>query len=183
MAPRDYKNRGRAQAKKPNTKKPEPKKSSAKLIFVLILTVALVGGFAYLLWSINGAAPEPVESIKTEKPKVQKPLPKKPVEQWQYIEELKEKEVKVDVPEKAISTKQYQMQCASFRQAQPADALRARVIFLGINAQVKVTDSSNGKKWHRVVLGPYKTKRDAERDKHRLQDNKINGCKIWLWNW
>ncbi|NAW96105.1 cell division protein FtsN, partial [Vibrio sp. V42_P2S4T144] len=36
--------------------------------------------------------------------------------------------------------------------------------------------------WYRVVLGPYKFKRDAERDRHKLQRAKIEPCAIWKEN-
>lgn len=39
-----------------------------------------------------------------------------------------------------------------------------------------------GSSWYRVVLGPYKFKRDAEKDRHKLQRAKIEPCAIWKEN-
>ena len=33
-----------------------------------------------------------------------------------------------------------------------------------------------------AIIGPYESKRLAEKQRHTLQRAKINGCKIWLWN-
>lgn len=184
MAPRDYKNRGRA-PRKPAKKQPEKTSSGGgKVIIVGLLAIIMVGGFGYGLWTIKGAAPKQDSQVKTTvkqtQPKAEKPLPEKPVEKWQYIEELQDKQVEVEVPQKQASTKRYQMQCHSFKSREKADTMKAQIAFLGIESFIKQTKGSS---WFRVVLGPYKTKRDAEVDRHKLQDNGHNDCKIWLWNW
>ena len=48
-------------------------------------------------------------------------------------------------------------------------------------AQVRPSEGSSGR-WYRVIIGPYQSKRLAEKQRHTLQRAKINGCKIWLWN-
>jgi cell division protein FtsN len=45
---------------------------------------------------------------------------------------------------------------------------------------VRKSSGTNGI-WYKVILGPYENKRAAERNKHTLQNAKINGCQIWLW--
>ena len=50
--------------------------------------------------------------------------------------------------------------------------------FLGIESQIEHTKGST---WYKVVLGPYERKRLAEKDKHKLKNNKVNNCQIWLW--
>ena len=51
----------------------------------------------------------------------------------------------------------------------------------GLESQVRSSEGKNGL-WYRVILGPYETKRAAERDRHKLQRAKIYGCAIWNWN-
>jgi cell division protein FtsN len=89
---------------------------------------------------------------------------------------LKDKEVVVDIPEKEKSTRRYQMQCGSFRNQGDAESLKAKIAFQGLTSQVKKTGD-----WYRVILGPYERKRPAEKDRHKLQRAKINGCQIWTW--
>ncbi|CAK1782779.1 hypothetical protein VCRA2112O187_14490001 [Vibrio crassostreae] len=50
------------------------------------------------------------------------------------------------------------------------------IAFQGISSEIRKKDGSS---WYRVVLGPYKLKRDAERDRHKLQRAKIEPCAIW----
>ncbi|NTS76554.1 SPOR domain-containing protein [Catenovulum sp. SM1970] len=181
MAPRDYKKRGPATKK--NTP-PAPEKPALGIKVILVGVIGLIGllAMAYGLYAINGSAEDTPASTPAPIEKKAEPLPEKPKEKWSYIKDLPEKEVEVEVPEREKSDKLYQMQCASFRSNNPAETMKAKIAFMGIESQIKVTEGKNGK-WYRVVLGPYQTKRDAERDRHRLQNNRINGCKIWLWNW
>ncbi|AWB66342.1 sporulation protein [Saccharobesus litoralis] len=181
MAPRDYKNRGRAQPRKKQIEQAPPK-SKIKLVIVLIVTLLVTSGFGYMLWAIKAKAPEQQE--KNQQTQVQtpqeKPLPKMPEEKWQYIDELKDKEVIVDVPERKKSTRRYQMQCASFKSKQAAEETKARMAFIGVEAMVK---NRKGESWYRVVLGPFESKRDTEPVRHKLQRNGFEGCQVWGWNW
>ncbi|MER2491379.1 SPOR domain-containing protein [Catenovulum sediminis] len=177
---RDYVKKGKPT---PRTKrKPEPEVAVAnhsKLKFMIVLALCLVIGFAYFLWSIKDRAPEPKPKVVEKvKPKA---LPKVPEEKWEYVKELENKTIEVDVPDrKDQPQKQYQMQCGSFRKLDQANSLKAQIAFTGLESFVKRTEGSNGV-WFRVVLGPYDTKRAAESDRHRLQNAKINGCQIWYW--
>ncbi|TKB51158.1 sporulation protein [Ferrimonas sediminicola] len=184
MATRDYAKRGR----KPRSR---GRRAAARPPFPwlrLVLVLALITGFGYFLWSIQGASDDaPVqpeaEIVKPQpkpKPKPESALPEKPQETWEYIETLPEKEVEVEVPKQQLGGP-YQMQCGSFRKQGQAEEMKARIAFMGLESQVRRTQGSNGV-WYRVVLGPYERKRVAESDRHTLQRGGINGCQIWLWN-
>ena len=86
-------------------------------------------------------------------------------------------EVEVDA-EVATSDRRYLMQCGSFKIFDQADSMRAQMAFVGLEPQIRGSKSG----WYRVILGPYPSKRDAERDRHVLQRAKINSCEIWTWN-
>ncbi|BDY06788.1 SPOR domain-containing protein [Ferrimonas sp. YFM] len=183
MATRDYAKRGR----KPRSRgrKAAPKASFPWVRLVVVL--ALIAGFGYFLWSIQGAsdeAPEPQPATEVVKPKPQPKtepaLPEKPKETWEYIETLPEKQVEVEVPKQELKGP-YQMQCGSFRTRDQADAMKARIAFMGLESEIRRTEGSNGV-WYRVRLGPYERKRLAESDRHALQRGGINTCQIWLWN-
>ncbi|MEL7306531.1 MULTISPECIES: SPOR domain-containing protein [Pseudoalteromonas] len=174
MAQHDYINKKPANR---NNKKQAPAKKPFPVLLVLIALI-LVGGFGYGLWFIkHNADPELVEqqANPTKKEEEVIPLPEPP----EFIQEIKDHEVQVEVKE--IEQKgPYVMQCGSFRTMDQAQALKAKIAFAGLVAEVKRTEGSNGT-WYKVRLGPYETKRMAESDKNKLKRIKIMGCGIWLW--
>lgn len=172
----------------------------------IALLVITIGAFGYFLWSINGSAehstgqndnlsppqtqanntaaskPESkviTTDVKATKTDQQPDIPEPPKEQWQYIDELKTKEVAVEAA-KIEQKGPYVMQCATFKDARRAEAFKAQLALLGFESRIKTTQGSNGPR-HRVQLGPYEKNRDAQADRHKLSRHKINGCKIWLW--
>ncbi|KVX00025.1 sporulation protein [Shewanella frigidimarina] len=199
MMSRDYANRkprAGAKARAPQRKKAPTSSFPYLPVFVIL---ALVIGFGYFLWSINGSSDSSVVSEPTQQPKkktastatVEAPkkvikkdpnaLPPKPQEEWTYLEELENKQVEIDLPQTGVvSSGIYQMQCGSFRQESQANEMKARIAFQGVEAQVRRSEGTNGV-WYRVVLGPYPNKRDAEHNRHKMQNAGLNGCLIWLW--
>ncbi|QDF73981.1 MULTISPECIES: SPOR domain-containing protein [Shewanella] len=188
MSNRDYANRkpaskGRKSIGGRRKAAPAPRRFP---VFLSLVTLGLVGGFGYFLWSINDSAdkvePQPeVETVK--KPVVKKDpnaLPPKPKEEWTYQQELENKQVEVDIPENTAPTRPYQMQCGSFRKEAQANEMKAVIAFQGLEAQVRKVSGSNGT-WYKVVLGPYERKRLAEKHRHILQRGGLNGCQIWFW--
>ncbi|CAG8999955.1 MAG: Cell division protein FtsN [Candidatus Celerinatantimonas neptuna] len=179
---RDYVGR-KPTPKKRNTKKTPPKRRFPWL--AVIILVVVIAGFVVVLWNVKNSASKPAPlptavQPQTTKPVTVKPLPKRPKEPA-YIRELENKQVKVKVPKRKKPTHQYQMQCASLRNRHDAETLKAKIAFTGLSSEVRRTEGKNGT-WFRVILGPYKTRRSAERDLHRLQRNNINGCQVWYWN-
>ncbi|MBM7456275.1 cell division protein FtsN [Oceanisphaera litoralis] len=152
----------------------------------IILALLLAGALGYLISLVKGSADrrraEPPAAITHTQtaPAPINPIDQKPVEKWRYIEQLENKEVVVNVPEAEASTQPYLMQCGSFRSAAQAEQLKARIAFQGLEAQVRRSTGSKGV-WYRVILGPYDSKRRAERDKHKLLRANVNHCAIWFW--
>jgi cell division protein FtsN len=151
---------------------------------LIIITVMLLLSFGWFLWYLTqqpDSAPTPTATVTSTKPAVDD-LPTKPVaEPYQYIKDLENNEVQVDVDLSKLEPQgPYQMQCGSFRQAEQAEAMRAQIAFAGFASMVRQTKGSNGV-WFRVVLGPYESKRQATADRNRLQRQNINGCQIWNW--
>lgn len=181
MAPQDYISRSKNKKKSPYKKsKPEPTGIRLKTKLIALFTLVAIATFAYLLWAIKDNKPETQQPTKvTTKKADQKALPKPPQEKWRYMEELKNKEV--EVGEYEVKKKgPYQMQCGSFRTKAQAETLKANIAFNGLESQIRRTTGKNGV-YYRVILGPYERKRLAERDKHKLQNNNIIDCQIWLW--
>ncbi|WNO60473.1 SPOR domain-containing protein [Rheinheimera sp. MMS21-TC3] len=189
MAHKDYVKTNRAKPKtnkrKPTTKRGKAKQPTTPLPWLaIILATIIVAGFGYFLWYLNQqptveVVPEPAKQVAVT-PKLD-PLPAKPTsEPYQYIKELENKEVKVEVTEQAAAGP-YQMQCGSFRSQNQAEEMKAKIAFSGFTAEVRRSEGTNGV-WYRVVLGPYESKRQATADRNRLRQQNINTCQIWNWS-
>lgn len=187
MSNQDY--ISRTPSKKKNNS-PYKKKSAAptrrlpiKTKLIGILALFLIAGFAYGLWFLktNTATKDPIEQQEQEQTEIKKEqhLPAPPEEKWTYVENLKTK--KIEVGEYEVKQNgPYKMQCGSFKTRPQAESLKAKMAFVGIESQIQTAQGKNNM-WYKVVLGPYERKRAAEEDKHKLRNNKINGCQIWLW--
>ncbi|WP_418113784.1 SPOR domain-containing protein [Vibrio scophthalmi] len=174
MANRDYVKRGAS--KKPAKKKAAPKRKPWRSGLLALLVVSIFGFGLYSL-SQDPEPPAPVVQAPVKpKPKPEKALPPPPEEQWDYVDSLPSREVEVKAKEQVISDIPYIMQCGAYKTAAQADARKLDIAFQGIKSKIRKKEGSS---WYRVVLGPYKLKRDAERDKHKLQRAKIEPCAIW----
>lgn len=170
------------------TARPTPRSKSKKTakkplpVPLIAAVLVLLGGFGYFLWHIShrpGAAEVVMEQqLTTEKAKQHKTaapteLPPKPVkEPYTYIQELKNKEIKVQADElvqKAPAT----MFCGTFKSLEEAQALKVKIAFEGVAAEIKENDGK-----YRVTVGPYASKRMAQTDKNKLLRNKVANC--WI---
>ena len=154
-------------------KRPINGKQSFPFIAVAI-ALSLSAFIGYFIFAVD--KPQVTKAVSKQAVKKEELLPEKPQPKWQYEESLSSKEVVVDIPEEKVNTRPYQMQCGSFRKKGDAESLKARIAFQGLNSTVKKTGS-----WYRVILGPYDRKRVAEKERHKLQRARINGCQIWNW--
>lgn len=186
MSNQDYIARKPAKKKKnnPYKNKPVEQKPSGniKTKLVTFTIVLLIAAFAYGLWFLktSPSTKTPNHNIQTKTlDKKTTSLPKPPKEKWQYVDDLKHKEIEVGQYE-IKQNGPYKMQCGSFRKQSQAEALKAKMAFAGIESQIQ-TAQGKSSTWYKVVLGPYARKRAAEQDKHKLRNNDINGCQIWLW--
>jgi len=175
MAHKDYVARGRS------AKKPPPPPSRSLPWIRIVITVGLIAGFTYFLWSINDTAEDPAAQPDDTSTEQVEALPDIPKEEWEFIKTLPQYSVEVDVKDREASDKRYLMQCGSFRKQGQAEELKAKIAFQGFEAQVRPSNGSSGR-WYRVILGPYESKRLAETHRHTIERGGINGCKIWNWN-
>lgn len=179
MANRDYVKRGQGTRKSPPRKKAAKKKPWKSGL----LAILLLAGFGYALYILSND-PEPVETTKPAEStqpaktttKKEQPLPPPPEEKWDYVKTLPNKEIEVTAKEQVVSAIPYIMQCGAFKTLSQAEERKVNIAFQGISSKIRKKENSS---WYRVVLGPYKLKRDAEKDKHKLQRAKIEPCAIW----
>lgn len=193
MAQRDYVARSQKK-KQPQKKKKQAPQSVAwiKVVLAILVVSVFVAGLWYLKDAGGNDVSEPLQndevfaeregvpattSIEDEKD----PLPVLGEEDWEFIEGLPSYSVEVEVDELPNSDRRYLMQCGSFRKQLQAEELKATIAFQGLESQVLESKGSKGI-WFRVVLGPYETKRDAERDRHSLRSARVNRCQIWNWD-
>lgn len=78
--------------------------------------------------------------------------------------------------EKTPTEKPSWLQCGAFRSVEAADGLKAKLTLLGMNAVIK-KQTSNNTTWYRVWLGPYASKREAEKHKQQLAKSS-QACRI-----
>lgn len=186
MAHQDYVSRPRNKKNKNSpykNRQPEATGVSLKVKLIGLFTLLAIGGFSYFLWSIKDQQPEPqVEQapakVKAETKK-ETSLPEPPKEKWAYRKELETKEIEVGKYE-VTNKGPYQMQCGSFKSKKQAEVLKANIAFAGLESTIRPPTGPKNT-YYRVILGPYERKREAERDKHKLKNNNINYCQIWLW--
>lgn len=75
-------------------------------------------------------------------------------------------------PEKAAKAETYYLQAGAFRAANDAETMRARVLMLGLSAQVQAANV-NGTTLHRVRVGPFKGLDEMNQARSRLGSEKI----------
>ncbi|PFG45418.1 cell division protein FtsN [Vibrio sp. ES.051] len=172
--------RGRGAPKKSTKKQPSNKKPWRSSL----LAILLVGGFGYGLYLLSNdpepkqpVVKQPTTTVNTTKPK--KTLPPPPEEKWEYVESLPKREVEVVAKEIEVSKIPYIMQCGAYKTRAQAEERKLSIAFQGMSSKIRKKEGSS---WYRVVLGPYKFKRDAERERHKLQRAKIEPCAIWKEN-
>jgi cell division protein FtsN len=67
----------------------------------------------------------------------------------------------------------WMLQAGSFRNYGDADRLRANLAFQGLESKIDLSTNDAGT-WHRVRLGPFESRREADRIKSRLARSNID---------
>ncbi|MFP4209239.1 MAG: SPOR domain-containing protein [Wenzhouxiangella sp.] len=146
---------------------------------LVLATVVILGGL------VPGAreADRPVEPSGRDEPPIAESEAPARSRSYEFFTVLPE--IEVVVPEREIEQRArdsepepgvteaggpYLLQVGSFRSATDADALRAQVTLLGLEARVQnVTVDDNT--WHRVRVGPFDNARSADQARRRLLEN------------
>ncbi|MFT6329052.1 MAG: cell division protein FtsN [Bermanella sp.] len=185
MAQRDYVARSQKKKQPPKNKN---QATQSVAWFKVVIAILVVSGFvAVLLYLKDAGNSDAGTPLQNEQDNIARPiegekdpLPVLEEEHWEFIEGLPAYSVEVEVDELPNADRRYLMQCGAFRKESQAQELKATIAFQGLESQV--LDSKNSKGiWYRVVLGPYESKRDAERDRHSLRSARVNRCQIWNW--
>lgn len=170
MAQRDYVNKKRTQKKPTQNKRPFP--VAALLVAVVLVSAGIYGLYFISTNSEGKAATQIAQKEQTSAPK---PKPKKP----DFIDEIENAKIEVEVEEQEQQGPYY-MQCASLRNREDAEALKAQIAFkTGLIADVDRTEGKNGV-WYRVKIEPFETKRLAESANNQIKRARISRCRIYL---
>jgi cell division protein FtsN len=68
----------------------------------------------------------------------------------------------------------YLLQAGSFQNYADADRLKASLALLGVQASIQRVELAGGETWHRVRVGPYRSRDTVNEVRRRLQDNDID---------
>jgi cell division protein FtsN len=158
-------------AKKPKNerrKKRRPQKTSTKNSstvpgWVWLLTGIVAGVFISFLGYLADITPEPAPAARGEsKPAAKqepKPAAKDPGTRFDFYTLLPEREVIVPTEQQETTEPeqqyQYILQAGSFKKADDADRLRAKLIMMGMDVRVDAVKGQGGDTWHRVQVGPF----------------------------
>lgn len=100
---------------------------------------------------------------------------------FEFPDLLKDSEIQVDTsayerraPDPAAKPTSFRVQAASFRDEDDANEFRAKLILLNLSATVVTGTSSTGE-WHRVIVGPFERRVDANRALTKLREQGISG--------
>ena len=100
---------------------------------------------------------------------------------FEFPDLLKNGEIKVDTspyesnePAGTEEPSVFRVQAASFLDEKDANEMRARLILLNLPAVIEINNSSTGT-WHRVMLGPFERRVDANRALTKLREQGISG--------
>lgn len=158
---------------------------------------AVIGYLGYLLqshYTSGGADRERVTEAapaKTPAPAPAKPIAKTPPPpaeppakaRFEFYTLLPEMEMEISdervrealkAPPKKTDEGPYILQVGSFRRAEEADSMKARLALLGIEASIQKVVIRNEDVWYRVRLGPYDSIREMGQARSRLQRNDID---------
>jgi cell division protein FtsN len=76
-------------------------------------------------------------------------------------------------PSTAAPGETFFLQAGAFQNARDADALRARLALLGIEARVQTATLPDKGVWHRVRVGPYTSVEELDRTRDTLKQNGV----------
>ena len=155
----------------------KPARSEPRIpAWVWLFTGAILGAFIMFLVHLSKQTNTRVNPASVAE---KKPTPKpEPKPKFDFYELLKEQEVETPSsrppPKKAAPTEytEYMLQVASFKNNSDAERVRAELILLNLNASIETATVSNGKTWHRIIVGPFTNRSKLSKARSTLISNR-----------
>ena len=124
----------------------------------------------------NRAQPSPPEKVEVEANVNQVDLEKEEKPEITFHRILRDAEVLVPVPAPEEPRKKviYFLQAASFRDSQDANAARAEIILLNLEAEISQSNV-NGETWYRIIVGPFEGRSNVSKAQTTLLENGYGG--------
>jgi len=181
---RDYANRKKPAARRPQTKrKPQAQGLPGWLWLLIGMTVGLV--IAVALYVFSG--PDGADRLPVPAPAAQKPaepaapepeLPPKEQARFTFYEmlpnfQLVPRTEKYTPPPEPEADLSYAIQAGSFARQSDAEARRAEIALLGIESRVESATLDDGRTVHRVIIGPESNFNRVKNQMGRLYENGI----------
>ncbi|MFL0804991.1 MAG: SPOR domain-containing protein [Agarilytica sp.] len=152
-------------------------KESARIpAWVWLFTGAILGAFVMFLLHLSEVSPQDT-SYKDQKP-IQQIEKQKP--RFDFYELLKESDIPIltesesdanEQPTQSGPEVEYLLQVASFKSKEDAEQLRAQLLLLNLTAYTENAKIRNGETWHRVLVGPFKSKSKLSKARSTLLSN------------
>jgi cell division protein FtsN len=152
----------------------------------LLVGLAVLGGGAWYFWTQREAAPDKVAT--RAQPPATRPAPAEPETpaeapaRFSFYDSLPEAEVPIAVDGRSPSAGSnlppvmvagtYVVQAGAFPEFADADAVKARLALLGIVAEIQSAEA-DGRRFHRVRIGPIDDLDKLNRLRNRLRQNSI----------
>lgn len=166
--------------KRKNTRRPAPKQQKAPAWAWLIIGLLLGALITLLIYLANkpqedGNNQAANQTSKTQSKKENKP----PQPRFDFYEILKEQQV--EVPDRSSEIKaatpqniHYYLQAGSFRSRSDAERLRAELVLIDLPTQIEERKSDKGGIWHRVVVGPFKSRSKMAKARSTLASKQLS---------
>lgn len=160
--------------------------------WLIPLTLLLVCALVFGLYKLTNVPPINLPK-KAAAPTAEKEIPKKTTHQPQAVKEdydfynlLPESEVvapKVEEyssknTDKTTQKYAYMLQAGSFRNADDADRLRAKLLLEGLTVNTSKVTNQNGDIWHRVMVGPFTSRSKLNHAQDILANNNTDSMLI-----
>jgi len=126
----------------------------------------------------DGKLPDPNKPLYAPPPALQKPVESAKVEPPPAVAPTPAADAKTQ-PQPADEGTRFQLQAGAFRTPEDADAMRARLALMGLDARVFPIEQA-GTTLYRVRLGPYGQIDDVNRTRKMLAENGIEAQVIRL---
>lgn len=167
----------KAPQKRSNTRRPTANQKAPAWAWLLIglLLAALV---TLLIYLANREHTENTTTAEASKPVAQADK-KTPQPRFDFYEILKEQEIKVEDRSAEIEAAtpdnlRYYLQAGSFRNASDAESLKAELLLINLPANIEAKTNDNGTTWHRVIVGPFKSRSKMAKARSTLASKQLN---------
>ena len=184
--PRDYKNTQRRNTRSKPASPPRWRGFVAGFACGVVASVAVLVADRFNLMSFVSSSPgRPIAQASESSADAPRELKKPHFEFYTMLPEVEvavqEEEIESRVaPDSATATAEplplkgsYLLQVGSFRKHEDADALKASLALLGLEADIQTVSINGEETWHRVRVGPFEQRDALNQARQRLAENNI----------